>query len=493
MNEEIRKYYGILGIDAEASDQDVNDLYGFIVNSYKDYPSLAPAKIQEINEAYEKIMAHRKAMKQHPVEAIKSYATQKVTQEKHERRGEDKISHDNKQKKLLMAVITVVVAMLLFPPFYFRAANGVKLNKGYAFLFSPPTLSNGILCSVDVGMLLTQLLIVLIVGGIAFLLTKDASLPLGLSSKQSIVTTPPIEKPKEKIISYAGFWKRLAAFLIDIIITTIGLIAVIICFGIMFGGGTLDTNAWERMGSFFGLIGCWLYYALMESSSKQATLGKMALEIKVTDLNGSKIDFGKATGRYFGKIISAFILCIGFIMVAFTQKKQGLHDIMAGCLVVNRAFEIATNNDAYMEKIFREADARSVKESRKTAAYSASEKTQQNDDFIALLKSAVNENRLETIANKELYEICNRARTLDALSNKLDIDFIMAVNKLSEEIKKRGLSQENKPREISNYCDSSIKKNKKAVGIPKRYYAIPIIVFITTIIVVIALAVIFFT
>jgi hypothetical protein len=81
---------------------------------------------------------------------------------------------NNKQKKVLMAVIAVVVAMLLFPPFHFVAVTGVKLNKGYDFLFSPPTLSSGIRCSVDVGMLLTQWLVVLIVGGIAFFMLKDS-------------------------------------------------------------------------------------------------------------------------------------------------------------------------------------------------------------------------------------------------------------------------------------------------------------------------------
>jgi hypothetical protein len=82
----------------------------------------------------------------------------------------------------------------------------------------------------------------------------------------------------------------------------------------------------------------------MESSTKQGTLGKMALGIKVTDLNGNRIDFSKASGRYFGKIISSIILCIGYIMVAFTQKKQGLHDIMAGCLVVNSNLETAISD-----------------------------------------------------------------------------------------------------------------------------------------------------
>jgi len=90
------------------------------------------------------------------------------------------------------------------------------------------------------------------------------------------------------------------------------------------------------MGNILGIILGWVYFAIMESSSTQGTLGKMALGIKVTDLEGSRVGFGKATGRHFGKIISALILLIGFIMVAFTQKKQGLHDMMAGCLVVNK-------------------------------------------------------------------------------------------------------------------------------------------------------------
>ena len=86
----------------------------------------------------------------------------------------------------------------------------------------------------------------------------------------------------------------------------------------------------------FTIVSWWIYYVVMESSSTQGTLGKMALGIKVTDLKGSRISFGRASGRHFGKFISALILSIGFIMVAFTQKKQGLHDKMASCLVVNK-------------------------------------------------------------------------------------------------------------------------------------------------------------
>ncbi|HTO93125.1 MAG TPA: RDD family protein, partial [Bacteroidota bacterium] len=81
------------------------------------------------------------------------------------------------------------------------------------------------------------------------------------------------------------------------------------------------------------VVAGWLYYALMESSARGATLGKMALGLRVTSLGGERIGFGRATGRYFGKFVSS-ILFIGYIMAAFTAQKQALHDMMAGCLVI---------------------------------------------------------------------------------------------------------------------------------------------------------------
>jgi uncharacterized RDD family membrane protein YckC len=80
----------------------------------------------------------------------------------------------------------------------------------------------------------------------------------------------------------------------------------------------------------------WLYEAFMTSSSKQATLGKMAMGVVVTDLAGNRISFGRATGRFFGKLLSGIILMIGYLMQPFTEKKQALHDILAGTLVVKQ-------------------------------------------------------------------------------------------------------------------------------------------------------------
>jgi uncharacterized RDD family membrane protein YckC len=78
----------------------------------------------------------------------------------------------------------------------------------------------------------------------------------------------------------------------------------------------------------------WLYFALLESSERGATVGKMAMGLRVVTSDGQRLSFMNATGRYFAKILSAIILFIGFIMVAFADKKRGLHDMIAGTLVI---------------------------------------------------------------------------------------------------------------------------------------------------------------
>lgn len=130
---------------------------------------------------------------------------------------------------------------------------------------------------------------------------------------------------------YAGFWRRVAAVILDGLIVGVVMVPLTLAVG---GGDTYAEASRSTAASSISTVVTWLYYALMESSAKQATLGKMALGIIVTDLEGRRIGFGKATGRHFAKILSALILGIGFLMVAFTQRKQGLHDILAGTLVI---------------------------------------------------------------------------------------------------------------------------------------------------------------
>ena len=140
-------------------------------------------------------------------------------------------------------------------------------------------------------------------------------------------------------MEYAGFWRRAAAMAIDS--TIIGLVQMVLMMGVM-GGSMAGGASEEAMGggvlaiNLLLIVAMWLYFALMESSAKQATLGKMMIGVIVTDTDGNRLSFGRATGRYFGKIVSSIILMIGYLMAAFTQRKQALHDIMAGCLVVRK-------------------------------------------------------------------------------------------------------------------------------------------------------------
>ena len=147
-------------------------------------------------------------------------------------------------------------------------------------------------------------------------------------------------------VQYAGFWRRVLATIIDGLI--VGAVQTVFQF-ILIGVGVINMSdlqadpgtaeyrhyiavIWILGGVMF--IVQMLYFAIMESCSKQATLGKMVLGIVVTDTDGKRVSFGRALGRNLGKIISSIILLIGYFMIAFTEKKQGLHDIMADCLAV---------------------------------------------------------------------------------------------------------------------------------------------------------------
>src|SRR5262245_36217846 len=121
-----------------------------------------------------------------------------------------------------------------------------------------------------------------------------------------------------------GFWRRLFAILLDAILLTIvlGVTAGVIS---QVMAPAADQVLAERRAVCQSIIVWWFYYALFESSPWQATPGKMVVGARVTNLAGMRISFLRATGRTFGKILSAIILGIGFIMVAFNPRKQALH------------------------------------------------------------------------------------------------------------------------------------------------------------------------
>ena len=132
---------------------------------------------------------------------------------------------------------------------------------------------------------------------------------------------------KVKEMEYAGFWNRFVANFYDNIITLVILIPVIFIIGVF-----VDVD--EKQLTLIVILFDWVYSAGFESSKKKATIGKQAMGIIVTDKDGNRISFIKATIRFFSKFISLITLYIGFIIIGFTKKKQGLHDIIAGCLVL---------------------------------------------------------------------------------------------------------------------------------------------------------------
>ena len=154
------------------------------------------------------------------------------------------------------------------------------------------------------------------------------------------------EQPTSGGERYAGFWIRFGAYLIDSIILFIiflGIAFIVGAFlGVAFMGNSyLFNSALSGMVVLIYLLMIpitWLYFAIQESSSKQATVGKQAVGIIVTDIYGNRLSFGRATGRWFAKILSILIFAIGYIMIGFTERKQGLHDLIASTYVVYRPY-----------------------------------------------------------------------------------------------------------------------------------------------------------
>jgi uncharacterized RDD family membrane protein YckC len=152
---------------------------------------------------------------------------------------------------------------------------------------------------------------------------------------------------------YSGFWLRFAAYLIDGVIMSAGIFAMFIpliaALGLSAALSGVNVHVDHAMGPaqikmlvgwIFVLLGLavlvtWLYHALMESSAWQATVGKRVVGLIVTDMAGQPISFARASGRHFAKFISNLIpFEFGYIMAAFTEKRQALHDMIAGCVIL---------------------------------------------------------------------------------------------------------------------------------------------------------------
>ena len=154
-------------------------------------------------------------------------------------------------------------------------------------------------------------------------------------------------------VPYAGFWLRFVAYLLDVIIVGIVAVPIVVVLAVATGASAAlssmsDDNPQQALAaagfviflcSLFIILlgGLWLYYALLESSTWQGTVGKKALGLIVTDLDGRRVSFGRATARFFSRLITGLVpLFIGYILAGITAKKQALHDMIAGTLVLRK-------------------------------------------------------------------------------------------------------------------------------------------------------------
>ena len=167
--------------------------------------------------------------------------------------------------------------------------------------------------------------------------TATASAPTpGAPPTPAVPPTSPVgESP------YSGFWRRVAAWLLDTIVLYAGLLVA--------GAAIAATHALSAANGL-GMRGSvviaaifapWAYFAIMESSRAQATVGKLALGVKVTDMAGQRISLGRATGRYFAQVLSGLSFGVGYALVVFTSHRQALHDLIAGTLIVRKQFSQA--------------------------------------------------------------------------------------------------------------------------------------------------------
>ena len=152
-------------------------------------------------------------------------------------------------------------------------------------------------------------------------------------------------------MNYSGFWLRVAALFIDVLI--------LLPFSLFFGYIENQPGLFW-LGFIASMVMGWLYFSLFESGNWQATPGKRLMSIRVTNLQGERIGFGRATARYFAKFLSSIILCIGYLMAAFTQKKQALHDMICETLVLKG--KVNDGTAGFIDDSYGFADSRASQE-----------------------------------------------------------------------------------------------------------------------------------
>jgi len=167
---------------------------------------------------------------------------------------------------------------------------------------------------------------------------------VGGSSGGEVRSAATASNAARRPVAYAGFWLRVVAYLADSLILGI-LLGIFLLGPLMQRAGISPDNPWTLFTdtsrqvvamNLLATMASWLYWALLESSAWQATLGKKLLGLQVTDMEGRRISFARASGRHFGKMASLLTFGIGFLLAGFTARKQALHDLLASCLIVKK-------------------------------------------------------------------------------------------------------------------------------------------------------------
>jgi len=147
---------------------------------------------------------------------------------------------------------------------------------------------------------------------------------------------------EEAAMRYAGFWRRFAAWIMDMALVTVGVVPIAFLLIWVMDALHGDLRMKQSHGQYLAglisvfswVIGDWLYNAYQLSSPRQATYGKRCLSLRVTTSRGRRVSFVQASARHFAKFLSAFIGFTGFLIAIFTRRHQALHDIVADTVVV---------------------------------------------------------------------------------------------------------------------------------------------------------------
>lgn len=135
--------------------------------------------------------------------------------------------------------------------------------------------------------------------------------------------------------AFGGFWRRFGASVVDSVILYFPQAIAKVMLGIpLWSAGDETSFGAELLVNLGGLVLYWLYSGLLESSSRQATLGQQVLGLRIMDLEGRRITFARASGRYFAQIFSVLLCGVGYLFNLWTSRRQTLHDLIAGCVAV---------------------------------------------------------------------------------------------------------------------------------------------------------------